>query len=135
MRKLTVRTLLALAFVLGSVAVTGCYAEAVGTGPESVVVGDYGYEPQYYNGYMVYYDGMGRPFYYAGGAQFFIAANSPYYAGYVAHYRTYGPAYSRWYSAGGYRYRTYRGPATYSGGHHNYTRQYNRGARPAPRHR
>jgi len=122
-----IRNLTAVALVLGSLAATGCYVEPVGPGP--VVVGDYGYEPQYYDGYMVYYDGVGRPYYYANGGQIWISPGSPYYAGYVNHYRTYGGAYNRWYAGDGYRYRNYRGTGGYYGGHYSYNNnnRYNRG--------
>jgi hypothetical protein len=122
----SVRYLMAAALLLGSMAVAACYAETVG--PDGVAVGNYGYEPQYFNGYMVYYDGAGRPFYYMGGAQVWIPPTSPYYAGYVGHYRAYGPAYARWYAGAGYRYQGYRGPGAYYGGHQGYVRQY-RGVR------
>ncbi|MBI5482187.1 MAG: hypothetical protein HY906_25250 [Deltaproteobacteria bacterium] len=115
------RNLMAVALLTGALAGAGCYVETVS--PEGVVVGNYGYEPMYYNGYMVYYDG-GRPFYWAGGGQVWIPATSPYYHSYIAHYRAYGPAYSRWYAGGGYRYRTFRGGTGYYGGHHNYVRTY-----------
>jgi hypothetical protein len=123
-----IRNFTAVALVVGSLAATGCYVEPVGPGP--VVVGDYGYEPQYYDGYMVYYDGVGRPYYYANGAQVWVSPSSPYYSGYVSHYRTYGGAYNRWYSGDGYRYRNYRGQGGYYGGHYNYynnNNRYNRG--------
>jgi hypothetical protein len=114
------RNLLAAAVLSGALLVGGCYVETVS--PEGVVVGNYGYEPMYFNGYMVYYDGVGRPFYYANGVQVWIPAASPYYHSYIAHYRTYGHAYARWYAGGGYRYRTFRGGTGYYGGHHNYVR-------------
>jgi hypothetical protein len=82
---------------------TGCYAE-VQAEPEVVE----GYQPQYYDGYVVYYDGGGRPYYYNNGAVYWVPASSPYYGTYVNHWRSYGPAYGRWYSRSGYRYRSYR---------------------------
>jgi hypothetical protein len=68
-----------------------------------------GYEPVYYDGYVVYYDGYGRPYYYANGAVLWVPPTAAVYPGLVAHWHTYGPAYSRWYARGGYRYRGYRG--------------------------
>ena len=82
---------------------TGCYAEV-----QAEPVAAYGYQPQYYEGYVVYYDEGGRPYYYNGGNTVWVAPNSPYYAGYVNHWRTYGPAYARWHASYGARYRTYR---------------------------
>lgn len=93
---------------------SGCYVDA-----DSPVVAE-GYEPQYYDGRIVYYDGAGRPFYYEGGATVWIPESSPYYVGYVNHWRSYGPAYNRWYTGYGYRYRTYRGNGGYYGGHAGY---------------
>jgi hypothetical protein len=95
-------------------AVTGCYVE-----PDSPVVAE-GYEPQYYDGRLVYYDDVGHPFYYEGGAQVWVPVGSPYYYGYVNHWRTYGPAYRRWYGAYGYRYRGWGGNRGYYGGHAGY---------------
>ncbi|HSQ66467.1 MAG TPA: hypothetical protein VLM85_24770 [Polyangiaceae bacterium] len=104
----------ALAIGLGAIALLGsaCYGYVE---PAAA----YGYEPAYYDGYVVYYDGVGRPYYYYGGAAVYIAPTSPYYRGYVDHYRYYGPNYGRWYSNRGYQYRTYRAPAgrTYYYGH------------------
>jgi len=82
---------------------TGCYAEV----QEPVAVE--GYQPQYYDGYVVYYDGGGRPYYYNNGAVYWVPASSPYYGVYVNHWRTYGHAYGAWYGRSGYRYRGWRG--------------------------
>lgn len=68
----------------------------------------YEYQPQYYDGYVVYYDDYGRPYYYVNGAAYWVPPASPYYGVYVRHWRTYGPAYHRWYVHYGYRYRGYR---------------------------
>ncbi len=115
MGMLNIRSLAFAALLLGPLAATtGCYVEA----DEPVAVE--GYEPQYYDGRMVYYDTVGRPYYYEGGAVVWIPASSPYYAGYYNHWRTYGPAYNRWYASTGYRYRTYRGSGGYYGGHAGY---------------
>jgi hypothetical protein len=67
-----------------------------------------GYEPQYYDGAVVYYDEGGRPYYYNEGAVVWI---SPGYVGYgalVGHWRANRVAYARWYGHRGYTYRTYR---------------------------
>ena len=84
-------------------ATSACYVEA-GTSPVYVD----GYEPLYYNGYIVYYDDLGRPFYYVNGASVWIGPDYPGYGLYVHHWHVYGPAYRRWYTHYGYRYRTYR---------------------------
>ncbi len=107
-----VRNLVVVALVGAAAALSaGCYVEPVGG--EAVVA--YGYEPMYYDGYLVYYDGVGRPYYYYNGGAVYIAANHPYYNAYVNHYRTYGGAYNQWYANHGYRYQTYRANPGYHG--------------------
>lgn len=81
-----------------------CYVEAV---PPPPVYVD-GYDPMFYDGYVVYYDHYGRPFYYANGAILWISPAVPEYPRYVAHWHAYGPAYRSWYVHHGYRYRGYR---------------------------
>jgi hypothetical protein len=97
-------TLRSCLFLVALVAAPGCYVEE---GPPPAMA--YGYAPQYYDGYVVYFDGAGRPFYHVGGAVVWVPATSPYYAGLVGHWRAYGPAYGRWFGHYGYRYRSYRG--------------------------
>ena len=95
----------ALAATLAVVAAgSACYVEEV---PPPVYA--YGYEPAYYDGYVVYYDDVGRPYYYADGAAVWIGPGVPEYPRLVAHWRAYGPAYHHWYVHDGYRYRGYRG--------------------------
>lgn len=116
---------IALAFLMAAFVPLGsaCYAEEDYPPPE--YASDDGYEPPTYDGYVVYYDDYGRPFYYAGGAVLWIPATSPYYAGYVNHWRLYGPAYRRWYAAHGAAYRGWRGGyrgvyhGGYRGGYHS----------------
>jgi hypothetical protein len=99
------RTILLAALVAGAAPLaSACYVEAT-PGVE------YGYEPVYYDGALVYYDDVGRPFYYVGGAVVYVPATSPRYAFYVDHWRRYGTQYRRWYVNRGARYRTYRAPA------------------------
>jgi len=78
--------------------------------PERVEV----YDPQVYDGYVVYYDDIGHPYYYGEGGAVWIQPEWPGYWGYVHHYRTYGPAYHRWYERHGGEFRGYR-----VGGHHH----------------
>ncbi len=68
-----------------------------------------GYQPEYYNGYVVYYDDGGRPYYYANGAVVWIPATDPLYVRYVNHWRIYGSYYPRWYAHYGYRYHGWHG--------------------------
>jgi hypothetical protein len=89
---------------------TGCYADAQAEPVAAEPVAAYGYQPQYYNGAVVYYDNGGRPYYNNGGGGLtWVPTESPYYAGYVHHYRTYGRAYGRWYAGYGRRYHGYHG--------------------------
>jgi hypothetical protein len=99
-----IRSLLVAALVAGLIpTVSGCYGEEEGPPPEYAS----GYEPMYYDGYVVYYDDVGRPYYNENGAVVWIAVSSPYYAGYVGHWRSYGPRYRAWYGHYGSRYRGY----------------------------
>jgi hypothetical protein len=83
---------------------SGCYAEV----DEPPVYAE-GYQPQFYDGYVVYYDDIGRPYYYVNGAVVWVPPTAPVYVGLVNHWRVYGRAYHSWYATHGYRYRTYRG--------------------------
>jgi hypothetical protein len=114
LRSIALATLMAAFVPLGS----ACYAEEDYPPPEYAA--EDGYEPPTYDGYVVYYDDYGRPFYYSGGAVIWVAPSSPYYIGYVNHWRMYGPAYRRWYAIHGAAYRGWRGPyrGVYHGGYH-----------------
>jgi hypothetical protein len=96
---------LTLAVLIAAIATPGlaCYVEEV---PPPVYVE--GYEPGFYDGYVVYYDDVGRPFYYVNGVVVWISPGSPHYWPLVHHWRVYGPAYHHWYVHYGYRYRRYR---------------------------
>lgn len=103
-RLLVVPVLLASSFVFA-----GCYAETGTTTVTSAdVVADDGYEPAYYDGYVVYYDDVGRPYYYDRGAVIWVSPGSPHYAGLVHHWHVYGPAYRRWNARSGPRYHEVR---------------------------
>jgi hypothetical protein len=92
---------------------SACFVEArppsvaVGAGGGVAVGTDY-YEPLYYDGYVVYYDAVGRPYHYLNGAVVWIAPSYPYYGYYVRHWRLHRARYHRWYRHRGYRYRRYR---------------------------
>jgi len=80
---------------------TGCAVEM----EEPVAVE--GYAPQYYDGYVVYYDGYDRPYYYRGGGIYYVPPTYVGYGGLVRHYQAYRAPYARWHSSAGYRYRGY----------------------------
>ena len=112
MHRMALQSVRAIALALltaasGSLA-TGCVVEDEAPPPAYVT----GYEPMYYDGSVVYYDDVGRPYYYVNGAVVWVPPASPLYIGFVNHWRVYGPAYRRWYGHCGYRYRGY-----YRGGH------------------
>ncbi len=108
--KISRAALLALGLAVAGVA-PGCVLAA-----EAPVVEE-GYEPVYYDGYVVYYDGAGVPYYYIDGDIRYVPRTYVQYDILVHHYRTYRPAYHRWYVHGGYRYKRYhdvhRAPAAH----------------------
>ena len=57
------------------------------------------YNPLYHDGYLVYYDDAGRPYYYLDGRMSYIPPTHGSYGLYVAHYRTHHQHYRRWYQA------------------------------------
>lgn len=83
----------------------GCYAE---TGMIAAPEYAYGYPPVYYHGYVVYYDDVGRPYYYVNGAAVWVPSTVRVFPALVRHWRTYRPAYRHWYHNSGHRYRSYR---------------------------
>jgi hypothetical protein len=91
---------LAVAIACSGAFASGCIVEEV---PPAA----YGYEPAYYDGYVVYYDDFGRPYYYVNGAAVWVSPGAPEYVVLVGHWRHYGPAYHHWYAHYGYRYRAY----------------------------
>lgn len=82
---------------------SACYAEAV---PPPAYAD--GYEPQYYDGYVVYYDGVGRPYYHVNGQVFWVPPASPFYVGLTGHWHDHRAEYGRWNGHYGYRYHGYR---------------------------
>jgi hypothetical protein len=104
MRTPTLRSLVFAILATGILSSAACYVE------EEVPAPAYsdGYQPQFYDGYVVYYDQAGRPFYYSNGAVYWVPVTSPVYVGLVNHWHVYGPAYGRWYGNRGFGYRGYR---------------------------
>jgi hypothetical protein len=76
--------------------------------PPRVAVG--AYSPLYYNGYAVYYDDWGYPFYYAGGAAFYVPRTYVHYDVLLGHYRSH---------PGLYRHEVVRGDVS----HRHYVRR------------
>ena len=101
----TIRNFILMMLIGGSGGVaSACYVEPL---PPPAYAD--GYQPQFYDGYVVYYDDVGRPFYHVDGVAVWVPATSPLYIGLVNHWRAYRPAYGRWYANHGYRYRDYHG--------------------------
>jgi hypothetical protein len=91
---------------------SGCYVDA--DIEPAVAVSSYeGYNPVYYDGYVVYYDTVGRPYYYVGGSRYWVPRSYPYYGYYTTHYHSNWRSYNSWYARRGYGYKTYRAPARY----------------------
>jgi hypothetical protein len=85
-------TRIALAAAL--LGLSGCYASAY---PAVGVSAEYdGYDPQYYEGNVIYYDTVGSPYYVIDGRPRYVARTHPYYRRYVTHYHRYRPGYQRW---------------------------------------
>ena len=88
--------------------------------PAPVSVGTSYYNPMYYNGYVVYYDTLGRPMYYVNGATYYVPSTYGSYHLLTGHYATHRHPYNRWYGSHGHRYRSYnrthRTPRGRSGG-------------------
>lgn len=85
------------------------------------------YQPLYYDGYVVFYDGVGRPYYYVNGVVVWMPSTYAYYGYYTNHWRAHRTHYTRWYSSRGRRYQTYRRSPGYY--------RHQRGARRGATHR
>ncbi|MFH2005718.1 MAG: hypothetical protein ABI333_03915 [bacterium] len=83
-------------------------AEPAPTPVATVTVGTDYYSPMYYDGYVVYYDAGGRPYYYLNGGMVWIPATDPLYGGYTGYYAQHRNHYWRWHRSHGNRYRNYR---------------------------
>jgi hypothetical protein len=84
---------------------SACYVEGEVPPPEY----SYGYEPQYYGGYLVYYDDVGRPFYYVDGALVWVPVTAAAYVGLVNHWRLHVAAYRHWYGGHPYSHHAFHG--------------------------
>ena len=105
----------------------GCYAQAGTSTVTSAEVDEY--PPAYYDGYVVYYDNVGNPFYYDRGAVVWVPHSSPHYVGLGNHYHVTGRSYGRWNNNHGGQYRNYRAAPGYHAYH-----GYNGGGHAPPAH-
>jgi hypothetical protein len=71
------------------------------------------YAPQYYEGYLVFYDASGIPYYYRNGRVVHIPRTYRRYNAYISHYRNHRNDYDRWYKKKGHRRHGYRRPRAY----------------------
>lgn len=69
------------------------------------------YTPQYYMGYLVFFEADGTPFYFANGVRYYVPGCLADHALLVRHYRLHARGYRRWLGIG-WRYRLYRRPYT-----------------------
>ena len=72
-----------------------------------------GYSPRYFDGYVVYYDDGGLPYYYNAKRRVPIPRTDRRYDGYVSHYRTHRSGYVKWNGKVGRNYRDYRREDSY----------------------
>jgi len=86
---------------IGAFGLSGCVVRPY-PGRRAVVA--YDYQPMLYNGYVVYYDRGGQPYYYSGSARYWVPR--AYWGRYRTHYYNHQSYYWRWYRSRG---RTYRG--------------------------
>lgn len=102
--------------LIGSMlAVSGCTVHAR-TIPASATIDMY--EPLYYDGYTVYYDDFGAPFYYVNGRTRFVPRTYVGFNVLVDHYNHHRPGYRRWYQREGNRHIHVRRHAPRPNYHH-----------------
>jgi len=118
-----------VAGVASATALSGCYLEAR---PATVDYSYGGWTPYYYNGNLVYFDTLGRPYYYSSGSLMYVPATWVHYGASVNAYRLYGYRYRAWHSRY-HRPTYYRTPVRYNRGYsRSYGRTYHRPAYRAP---
>jgi len=100
-----------LVLALAALPVLTSMACAVYAEPSAYPATAAAYAPMYYDGFPVYYDAYGLPFYYLDGVQLYVPRADVRFGTLVAHYRTHREGYERWYAGEGYRYRSRSGGA------------------------
>jgi hypothetical protein len=101
---------LSSALVVASTLLSGCLAAAP-LPPPGIAV-SVGFTPGYYDGYAVYYDDWGYPYYYTGGVAYYVPRTYVHYDLLARHYR---PAPLPYYRRGYVAYR-YHGGGPYRHG-------------------
>lgn len=89
--------------VLLAAVMSGCVASYPPYAAGDIWV-DY-YTPRFYNGYPVYYDRIGLPYYYRDKRTVYVPRSYRGYNDLTIHYRRHRPQYRRWYDERGHRYR------------------------------
>jgi hypothetical protein len=82
---------------------SGCATYYPGYASDDIWV-DY-YTPQFYDGYPVYFDRVGVPYYYRGERIVYVPRSYRRYRDLTVHYKRHRPHYHRWYGERGHRYR------------------------------
>jgi hypothetical protein len=103
-----------LVIALLMLTMTGCVTQLP---PGVGVYGGVGvayYSPPFYDGYVVYYDGAGLPYYYRGGRTVYVPRSYVGYRALTIHYQRYRHQYHRWYRDRGYHYHGYHRPPSRS---------------------
>lgn len=102
------------AMITAALGVTGLVLTLSGctvTPPRATVtVGAGLYSPLYYDGYTVFYDDVGVPYYYRGGVRFYVPRTYGRYDVLRRHYYDNPTAYRHWHRRYGTRWRGYRDP-------------------------
>jgi hypothetical protein len=89
--------------VLLAVVMTGCVTSYPPYAADDIRV-DY-YTPRFYDGYPVYYDRVGLPYYHRDKRTVYVPRSYRGYNDLTIHYRRHRPQYHRWYDERGHRYR------------------------------
>jgi hypothetical protein len=71
------------------------------------------YHPLYHDGYLLFFDAAGLPFFYRGGRKVHIDRGHRRFSLYVDHHRRHRRHYDRWYRESGRRHHGYRQPRGY----------------------
>lgn len=110
---MSMRKMLTTAAVVGAVLIAApSYADA-----SPLTMSTTYYSPQFYQGYVVYFDSYGQPYYFINGTKIFVPRCHLDHGRLVRHYRVAWRPYNRWYRWAGWRFKRYR-RAYVSAGYH-----------------
>ena len=101
---MSMRKMLIAAALVGAVLIAApSYADAT-----PVTMSTPYYTPQFYQGYVVYFDAYGQPYYFINGTKIFVPRCHLDYGRLVRHYRVFRHPYLRWNRWIGWRFKRYR---------------------------